>query len=54
MDIQNAPLASGDQAADRFEANCTIALEVPVSFGGELLPPMRITVKTSAGFTPKF
>ncbi len=54
VDIQNAPLASGDQASDRFKADCTIALEVPVSFGGELLPSMRITVKTSAGFTPKF
>lgn len=54
VDIQNAPLASGDQASDRFEADCTIELEVPVSFAGKLLPSMRITVKTSAGFTPRF
>lgn len=54
VNIRNAPLASGDQESDRFEADGTIMLEVPVSFGGELLPSMRITVKTSAGYIPKF
>ena len=54
VDIGNAPFAQGDSELDRFSADCTIELEVPVSFGGTLLPPMRITVKTSAGYTPKF
>ena len=54
VDIRNAPFASGDRASSRFEADCTIMLEVPVSFGGRLLPPMRIKVKTSAGYTPRF
>ena len=54
VDIENAPLASGDRAGDRFVANCEIELEVPVSFGGQLLPAMRITVATSAGYTPRF
>ena len=54
VDIRNAPLASGDQASARFEADSTILLEVPVSFGGQLLPSMIIKVKTSAGYTPKF
>ena len=54
VDIRNAPFASGDQSAARFEADSTIVLEVPVSFGGKLLPPMRIKVKTSAGYTPRF
>lgn len=54
VDIRNAPFASGDQSAARFEADSTIMLEVPVSFGGKLLPPMRINVKTSAGYTPRF
>lgn len=54
VDIKNAPLASSDQASNRFEADCTIELEVPVSFGGKLLPSMRITVKTTAGFVPRF
>jgi hypothetical protein len=54
VDIRNAPFARGDQATARFEADSTIMLEVPVSFGGKLLPPMRIKVKTSAGYTPRF
>ena len=52
--IKNAPYARSDSASERFEADCAIQLEVPVSFGGKLLPPMRITVKTKAGYTPKF
>jgi len=54
VSIRNAPLARGDTATARFMADCTIELEAPVSFGGRLLPPMRITVKTTAGYTPKF
>lgn len=54
VDIRNAPFASGDQSSARFEMDSTIMLEVPVSFGGKLLPPMRIKVKTSAGYTPRF
>ena len=54
VDIRNAPFAAGDQASARFEADSTIMLEVPVSFGGKLLPPMQIKVKTSAGYTPRF
>lgn len=54
VDIRNAPFAADDQASARFEADSTIMLEVPVSFGGKLLPPMQIKVKTSAGYTPRF
>lgn len=54
VEIRNAPFASGDSAGDRFLADCEIELEVPVSFGGELLPPMRMTVQVSAGYTPRF
>jgi len=54
VDIRNAPFAQGDTESARFTADCTIQLEVPVSFAGRLLPPMRITVKTSAGYTAKF
>ena len=54
VDIRNAPFATGDQSSVRFEADSTIMLEVPVSFGGKLLPPMCIKVKTSAGYTPRF
>ena len=54
VDIQNAPLASGDIHQQRFKVDSSIMLEVPVSFGGKLLPPMIIKVKNSAGYTPKF
>ena len=54
VEIRNAPFASGDSAGDRFVADCEIELEVPVSFGGELLPPMRMTVKVSAGYALGF
>lgn len=54
VEIRNAPLASGDIAGQRFEIDSYILLEVPVSFGGKLLPSMQIKVKNSAGYTPKF
>lgn len=54
VDLQNASFASADSAGNRLIADCEIELEVPVSFGGRLLPPMRMTVKVSAGYTPRF
>lgn len=54
VDIQNAPLASGDKASARFEVSSYILLEVPVSFGAKTLPSMQIKIKTKAGYTPKF
>ncbi|MEG1630953.1 MAG: hypothetical protein RR423_01705 [Hydrogenoanaerobacterium sp.] len=54
VDIENAPLATADREGDRFKVDSSIMLEVPVSFGGKLLPPMRIKVKNSAGYTPIF
>jgi hypothetical protein len=54
VNIRNAPFAQGDTESARFIADCMIELEVPVSFAGQLMQPMRVTVKTSAGYTPKF
>lgn len=54
VDIENAPLATNDHEGKRFKVDSSIMLEVPVSFGGKLLPPMWIKVKNSAGYTPKF
>lgn len=54
VDIYNAPFASGDSSTERFKIDSTIMLEVPVSFGIKLLPPMQIRIKTSAGYIPKF
>lgn len=54
VDIKNAPIASGDAPSSRFKVDGIIMLEVPVSFVGRLLPSMKIKIKTSAGYTPKF
>lgn len=53
--IRNAPLAPSDpQNAQRFEADATIRLEVPVRFGGRLLPSMHINLKVQAGYIEVF
>lgn len=55
VSIKNAPLApSNPGTAQKFLADVTVNLEVPVSFGGNVLPPMTIRVKTQAEYTPKF
>lgn len=53
--IRNAPLAPSDpRNAQRFEADAVIRLEVPVRFGGRLLPSMHITMKVQAGYIEVF
>lgn len=53
--LRNAPLApSNSQNAQRFEADAILRLEVPVRFGGKLLPSMHITLKVQAGYTEVF
>jgi len=53
--IINAPFApSNRDTAQKFQAEATIQLEVPLSFGWANLPPMRITLNCKAGWTPKF
>lgn len=55
VNIRNAPLAPSDpQNAQRFEADALIRLEVPVRFGGKLLPSMHITLKVQAGYIEVF
>jgi hypothetical protein len=53
IDIINAPLAPGN-ANQNFEADVRIQLEVPLSFGWELLPPLTMEVRTRAAYMPKF
>lgn len=53
--IRNAPLAPSDpENAQRFEADAVIRLEVPVRFGGKLLPSMWITLNVQAGYIRVF
>lgn len=54
VEVQNASIRSGDIETQRFEVDGYITLEVPVSFGGNMLPNMEIRIKTTAGYTPKF
>ena len=55
INITNAPFAPSDRdAAQKFLAEATVLLEVPLSFGWAALPPMSITLRCKAGWTPKF
>lgn len=51
-EIINVPFASN--ANRRFLADAYVKLEVPVRFGGKMLPDMKIQIKVRAGYTPKF
>lgn len=53
--LRNAPLAPSDPGnSQRFEADAMIRLEVPVRYGGRMLPSMFITLKVRAGYTEVF
>ena len=53
--IENAPLApSNDKSAQAFTTDATVRLEVPVSFGGKALPPMKAMLKVRAKYMPVF
>lgn len=55
VDLENMPLAPGSpNNANGFLADAAILLEVPVSFGGEALPPMRINLRVQAKYMPLF
>lgn len=55
VNIRNAPLAPSDpKNARAFLADTSILLDVPVSFGGKSLPPMRINLKVQAKYMPLF
>jgi hypothetical protein len=53
--VHNTPLAPSDPSnAQRFTADATIRLEVPLSFAGNALPPLRVALKVRAGWVNKF
>lgn len=53
--VRNAPLAPSDpRNAAGFEADAVVRLEVPVRFGGRVLPSMHITLKVQAGYREVF
>lgn len=52
--ISNATFAQSDTAGDRFVVESTIVLEMPISFCGNVLPNLKINIRTTAGYTPIF
>lgn len=53
--IRNAPLAPSDpRVVQCFEADAALILEVPVRLAGKVFPPMRVRLKTQAGYTEVF
>lgn len=55
INVINTPFAPSDRDdAQRFQADASILLEVPLSFGWSALPSMKITLNCKAGWTPKF
>lgn len=53
ISIKNTPLTPGN-ASRNFEVDVQIQLEVPLSFGWELVPPLQMEVRTRAGYAPRF
>ena len=37
-----------------FEADVSVQLEIPLSFGWEALPPVGMTIRAKAAYMPKF
>ena len=55
VDLKNMPLAPANPDNSKgFLADAVIKLEVPVSFGGKSLPPMKINLKVQAKYMPLF
>jgi hypothetical protein len=50
--LSNNGLASGE--SEGYLADATLVLEVPSSFAGTVLPPLRIQLRVQAKYIPKF
>ena len=55
VNVANAPLAPSDSnSISQLTVTGTITVEVPLSFGWEHLPSMKITMKFKSVYVPKF
>lgn len=55
INIINTPLAPlNPNTSNKFQAQATIHIEVPLSFGWDKLPPLQINLKVNARYTSKF
>ena len=53
--IDNSPFApSSTDGIQEFQATSRITLEVPLSFGGDILPPMKVDLLVKSRYMPKF
>ena len=54
VNVDNAQFAPDSNEIQQFSATSFLTLEVPLSFGGNLLPPMKVELCVKSKFTPKF
>lgn len=55
VNIANSPFApAASDMAGRFTVDARLTVEVPLSLGWEILPPLKLTIKTKAGYMQKF
>jgi len=50
--LSNNGLASGE--SEGYLADAALVLEVPTSFAGSVLPPLRMQLRVQAKYIPKF
>ena len=54
VNVDNAQFAPNSNEIQHFSATSFLTLEVPLSFCGNLLPPMKVDLCVKSKFTPKF
>lgn len=54
VNVDNAQFAPTSGDIPQFSATSYITLEVPLSFCGDILPPMKIRLCVKSKYTPKF
>lgn len=54
VNVDNAQFAPTSEDIPQFSATSYITLEVPLSFCGDILPPMKIRLCVKSKYTPKF
>lgn len=53
VEIINTPLTPGNTNRN-FEADARITIEIPLSFGWSMVPPLQMEIRTRAAYMPKF
>ena len=54
VNVDNAEFAPSSGEIKQFSATSYITLEVPLSFCGDVLPPMKVRLCVKSKYTPKF